>query len=154
MSPPITLFHLERRTHTSKVGGFFVLLMLFLCISYILFLFYDLAAHKRITLLFHKKFEFEAGYYSFNSSSIFHFIQIFHMQIQIFMIIGFLIHVEKEQMIKIQNLIYLKILKILQMECVLDIILTVQKKNIIIWEIANFHGHIQSMVHHKEKISI
>ena len=77
MSPPITLFHLERRTHTSKVGGFFVLLMLFLCISYILFLFYDLAAHKRITLLFHKKFEFEAGYYSFNSSSIFHFIQIF-----------------------------------------------------------------------------
>jgi hypothetical protein len=30
-----------------------------------------------MTTIFHKKFEFEAGLYSFNSSSIFHFIQIF-----------------------------------------------------------------------------
>ena len=77
LSPPITLFHLERRTHTSKVGGFLVLLMLLICISYIFILVSDFINHRKITTIFHKKFEFEAGYYSFNSSSIFHFIQIF-----------------------------------------------------------------------------
>ena len=77
LSPPITLFHLEKRTHISHVGGFLVIIMLSICSSYICFLFYGLITHKRITSLFHKKFEYEAGYYSFNSSSIFHFIQIF-----------------------------------------------------------------------------
>ena len=77
LSPPITLFHLEKRTHTSNVGGFLLILMTGLCVYYILFLFYDLMVHKKLTVLFHKRFEFEAGYYSFNSSSIFHFIQIF-----------------------------------------------------------------------------
>ena len=80
LSPPITLFHLERRTHTSKVGGFFVLIMISICSTYIFYIFYDLINHKKITALFHKKFEFEAGYYSFNSTSIFHFIQIFSPQ--------------------------------------------------------------------------
>ena len=77
LSPPITLFHLERRTHTSNIGGCSVLLMLSIITAYISFLLYDLICHKRLTTIFHKKFEFEAGYYSFNSSSIFHFIQIF-----------------------------------------------------------------------------
>ncbi len=77
LSPPITLFHLERRTHTSTLGGFFVILMLTIFSSYISFLLYNYINHKKIISIFHKKFEFEAGYYSFNSSSIFHFIQIF-----------------------------------------------------------------------------
>ena len=77
LSPPITLFHLERRTHTSKVGGFFVILMLLIIIFYSSLLLYDLITHRKLTAIFHKKFEFEAGYYSFNSTSIFHFIQIY-----------------------------------------------------------------------------
>ena len=77
LSPPITLFHLERRTHTSKVGGFFVILMLLIIIFYTSLLLYDLINNTKITVIFHKKFEFEVGYYSFNSTSIFHFIQIF-----------------------------------------------------------------------------
>ena len=77
LSPPITLFHLERRTHTSNIGGCSLILMLAIITAYISFLLYDLICHKKLTTLFHKKFEFEAGYYSFNSSSIFHFIQIF-----------------------------------------------------------------------------
>ena len=77
LSPPITLFHLERRTHTSRVGGFLVILMLMISLFFILLLVKDLWGHKKLTSIFHKKFEFEAGYYSFNSSSIFHFIQIF-----------------------------------------------------------------------------
>ena len=62
LSPPITLFHLERRTHTSKVGGFLVLLMLLVCLSYIYILLSDFINHRNITTVFHKKFEFEAGY--------------------------------------------------------------------------------------------
>ena len=77
LSPPITLFHLERRTHTSKIGGCLVLLMISIILTYITFLIFNLVNHKKITSIFHKKFEYEAGYYSFNSSSIFHFIQIF-----------------------------------------------------------------------------
>ena len=77
LSPPITLFHLERRTHTSKIGAILVIALLIICFSYILFLLVNLITHKQMTYIFHKKFEYEAGHYSFNSSSIFHFIQIF-----------------------------------------------------------------------------
>ena len=77
LSPPITLFHLERRTHTSKIGGCLVIIFITICIAYISYLLYYLIAHNRVTSIFFKKFEFEAGHYSFNSSSIFHFIQIF-----------------------------------------------------------------------------
>ena len=70
LSPPITLFHLEKRTHTSTLGGFFVILMLTICSSYISFLLYNYISHKKMISIFHKKFEFEAGYYSFNSSAI------------------------------------------------------------------------------------
>ena len=77
LSPPITLYHLERRTHTSKVGGFLVIIMASLIFTYISFLLYQLINHKNMISMFHKKFEFEVGYYSFNSSSIFNFLQIF-----------------------------------------------------------------------------
>ena len=77
LSPPITLFHLERRTHTSKIGGLFVILMGCIYIAYFSYLFFHLITHSRITSIFYKKFQSEKGYYSFNSSSIFHFIQIY-----------------------------------------------------------------------------
>ena len=123
LSPQITLFHLERRTHTSKVGGFLEILLLLLCLSFISILLSDLISHRNITTIFHKKFEFEEGYYSFNSSSKLHFIykfssenrgyfnkfdpkyirayttyvhQIFHMIIYNYMIIGFLMNVIKK----------------------------------------------------------
>ena len=77
LSPPITLFHLEKRTHTSRVGAGLVIALLVICSSYIIFLLVNLITHNQMTYIFHKKFEYEAGYYSFNSSSVFHFIQIF-----------------------------------------------------------------------------
>ena len=77
LSPPITLFHLERRTHTSKIGGILVIMMFCMYIAYISYLLVHLITHSKITLIYYKKFQFEAGYYSFNSSSIFHFIQIY-----------------------------------------------------------------------------
>ena len=77
LSPPITLFHLEKRTHTSKVGAVLVIILLITLLAYAIYLITNLISHKNMTYIFHKKFEFEAGYYSFNSSSVFHFIQIF-----------------------------------------------------------------------------
>ena len=77
LSPPITLFHLERRTHTSKVGSCLVIILVLIFLTYTVYTFYNLINHKNITYIFHKKFDFEAGYYSFNSTSAFHFIQIF-----------------------------------------------------------------------------
>ena len=77
LSPPITLFHLERRTHTSKFGACLVVLLLLISMTYTIFILCNLINHKDITYIFHKKFDFEEGYYSFNSSSAFHFIQIF-----------------------------------------------------------------------------
>ena len=77
LSPPITLFHLGKRTHTSRIGATLFIILIIICFSYAIFLIYNLVSHKQMTYIFHKKFEYEAGYYSFNSSSIFHFIQIF-----------------------------------------------------------------------------
>ena len=54
-----------------------VILMMLAIIIYTSLLFYDLINHRKMTSTSHKKFEYEAGYYSFNSSSIFHFIQIY-----------------------------------------------------------------------------
>ena len=77
LSPSITLFHFDRRTHTSKLGGVLVIIMIFCCVGYTSYLLFSTITHKRITSIFYKKFEFEAGYYSLNSSSMFHFLQIF-----------------------------------------------------------------------------
>ena len=77
LSPPITLFHLGKRTHTSRIGATLFIILIIICFSYAIFLIYNLVSHKQMTYIFHKKFEYEAGYYSFNSSSVFHFIQIF-----------------------------------------------------------------------------
>jgi hypothetical protein len=65
------------RTHTSNVGDLLVTSMLLVIALYVPFLFYDLYSHKTIFPIFYKKFEYEAEYYSYNSSSKFHFIQIF-----------------------------------------------------------------------------
>ena len=77
LSPPITLFHLEKRTHTSKIGGFLVIVLVTICVGYISYLLSYSLSYNRVTSTFFKKFEFEVGRYSFDSSSIFHFIQIF-----------------------------------------------------------------------------
>ena len=77
LSPPITLFHLERRTHTSKIGACLVIILVTVSGGYISYLLYSIIMHNKVVSMFYKKFEFEAGHYPFNSSSIFHFIQIF-----------------------------------------------------------------------------
>ena len=82
LSPPITLFYLERRTHTSKIGGSFVLLLIFFCASYIIYRLYLIIGHKKLTSLYYKKFENDIGQYFLNSSSIYFFIQFHSMDNQ------------------------------------------------------------------------
>ena len=77
LSPPITLFYLEKKTHTSKIGGLFVLLLLCLCSSYIIYILYLIIKHEKVTSIFYKKFIYDIGQYYLNSSSIYFFIQ-FH----------------------------------------------------------------------------
>ena len=76
LSPPITLFYFERRTHTSKIGGLLVIFFILLIFIYIFFSLYYELSHEKVTSVFYQKYMNDAGHYSFNSSSLFHFIQI------------------------------------------------------------------------------
>ena len=77
LSPPITLFYLEKRTHTSKMGGILILLLILLCSSYVTYLLYLIIEHRKVTSIFYKQFEYDLGKYYLNASSIYFFIQ-FH----------------------------------------------------------------------------
>ena len=77
LSPPITLFYLGKRTHTSRIGGSLILLLFCLCSTYLIYLVYLIMGHKQITSIFYKKFEYDIGQYYFNYSSLYFFIQ-FH----------------------------------------------------------------------------
>ena len=80
LSPPISLYFNSKRTHNSKTSGFIVILMLLSCFSYSFILFYRVLNHTNVTTLMFKKFEWEAGIFSMNSTQLFHFFQIFSSQ--------------------------------------------------------------------------
>ena len=77
LSPSITLYYFGKRSHTSKIGGCLILLLASIICLYALYIVYTTFGHKKVTALFYKKFEWEAGYYSLNSSSFFNFFQIY-----------------------------------------------------------------------------
>ena len=78
LSPSVTLFFFGRRTHTSKFGGLLVICMLTTCLAYISYLLNNFITRSDMSSMFYKKFEYEAGYYSFNPSSLFHFFLVFN----------------------------------------------------------------------------
>ena len=63
LSPPITLFYLERRTHTSKIGGSLILLLISICSAYIIYLLFLIIEHQKVTSIFYKKFQYDIGQY-------------------------------------------------------------------------------------------
>ena len=77
LSSPVSLYFNNKRTHTSKISGILVIIFLLSCISYSSILLYNLINHLDAITLIYKKFEGEAGYYGMNTSSLFHFFQIF-----------------------------------------------------------------------------
>ena len=74
LSPPITLFYLGKRSHTSKIGGLLIIFMFTIITSYISYILID--EYSKVSSVFYKKYESEAGYYTLNKSSLFNFIQI------------------------------------------------------------------------------
>ena len=78
LSPSITLFFFGRRTHTSKIGGILIICMLTVSLAYISYLLTNFFSHSNVTSVFYKKFEYEAGYYKFDPSSLFHFFLFFN----------------------------------------------------------------------------
>ena len=61
LSPPITLFHLERRTHTSKVGAILVIILLITLLSYAIYLITNLITVVCVEISppkFWRKFQF------------------------------------------------------------------------------------------------
>ena len=76
LSPSITLFYLGKKTHTSKIGGLLIMIMGILMFVYISHILIEEFSFGKVNSIFYKKYENEAGYYSFNTSSLFNFIQI------------------------------------------------------------------------------
>lgn len=77
LSPPISLYFNSKRTHTSKIGGFIVFVMILGCFSYSFLLLHEIITHSNVISLIYKKFEWEAGLYAMNTNQLFHFFQIF-----------------------------------------------------------------------------
>ena len=84
LSPSITLFYFDRRTHTSKFGG---ILMILMVITYLAYIIYELKcsfSHLIVNSMYYKKYKYEAGYFAFNASSLFHFFQFKNVRTEIY----------------------------------------------------------------------
>ena len=77
LSPPVSLYFNEKRTHISKISGIIVIIMIICCLSYSIIILYNILNHLNVVSLIYKKFEWEAGYYEMNTTLLFHFFQIF-----------------------------------------------------------------------------
>ena len=77
ISPPITLHFNDQKSHTSKISGILVIIMVSLGFTYSFILFYNVINHLNVISLIYKKFEWESGYYPMNSTQLFYFFQIF-----------------------------------------------------------------------------
>ena len=77
LSPSISLYFNDQRTHISKISGIIVIIMVSCCLSYSIIILYNIFNHLNVTSLIYKKFEYEAGYYEMNAKVLFHFFQIF-----------------------------------------------------------------------------
>ena len=77
LSPSISLYFNDQRTHTSKISGIIVIIMASCCLSYSIIIIYNIFNHLNVTSLIYKKFEYEAGYYEMNTTVLFNFFQIF-----------------------------------------------------------------------------
>ena len=80
LSPSISLYFNNKRTHISKISGLIVIIMLLCCSSYSCVLLFRVLNHLDFTTLLIKQFEWEAGFFSMNNTQLFHFFQIFSSQ--------------------------------------------------------------------------
>ena len=77
LSPPISLYFNDKRTHTSKISGLIVIIMILGSFSYSFLLLFGVINHSNVISLIYKQFESEAGFYAMNTKQLFHFFQIY-----------------------------------------------------------------------------
>ena len=73
LSPKITFYQNGYQAHISRFGGFLTIISLLLCFAVCFMLSIDFLYKKNPTSYFYKKYEKEAGFFSFNSEGMFHF---------------------------------------------------------------------------------
>ena len=73
LSPKITFYQNGYQAHISNFGGFLTIIALLLCFGVCFMLSMDFLSKKNPTSNFYKKYEKEAGFFSFNSEGMFHF---------------------------------------------------------------------------------
>ena len=72
LSPPITLYHSGKRTHTSNIGGFLTIVEIIAIVTSIVILLFT-SYTRTSSLSFYKKYETDYNTFYFNESEIFHF---------------------------------------------------------------------------------
>ena len=77
LSPSITLFYFVKKSHSSFLGGVLTILMIICSFFLLVYYAWILFTHQNPNVYVYKQFEYEAGTYYFNSSSYYHFIQMF-----------------------------------------------------------------------------
>ena len=73
LSPKITFYQNGYQSHISNFGGFLTISTLLFCFAVCFMLSIDFLKKKNPTSYFYKKYEKEAGFFSFNSEGMFHF---------------------------------------------------------------------------------
>lgn len=73
LSPKITFYQNGYQAHISNFGGFLTISTLLFCFAVCFMLSIDFLKKRNPTSYFYKKYEKEAGFFSFNSEGMFHF---------------------------------------------------------------------------------
>ena len=74
ISPKITFYYKEKHRHSSVFGGILTLIMVLVLLGLAIYYFWIVFSHNKLTPFFYKKYIYDIGCYSFNSTYLSHFI--------------------------------------------------------------------------------
>ena len=76
LSPPITIYYKGRRKHTSVISGIITIISYLIILACIIYYLIDFIEKSNPTTYFFNRYVEDAGIFSFNESSIFHYINL------------------------------------------------------------------------------
>ena len=76
LSPPITLYHKGKRKHSSVISGIITIISYLIILACIIYYLIDFIEKSNPTTYFFNRYVEDAGIFSFNESSIFHYINL------------------------------------------------------------------------------
>ena len=83
LSPRITLYQKGKIRHSSKFSGLLTLISYLLFILISIYYSLDIIYHRKLVASYYKSFHNETGYFPFNYSSLYHFIQFMNLKTDI-----------------------------------------------------------------------